>query len=441
MSADAAADPERYLATYHWRYDPDTLREIVDNTAELRVLRESLSSRIEGFTDNTVRARLLGIRAVTSRLLGDLRLALADGRMALAHAEASGSLRRVALAQARLAHIHQWRGEYAEADRLYALANSDELPAPLRASLHHHAGRSAYEQHRYMEACHHFDRALELRKGTDPELVGAIDMALDAVARGVAERGWGAFPRGRDEILQVKPLPLPDFDGETGLWGYANAGGDILIPAAYADVEPFAEGLAWVRRPDADTWEAIDLAGKTVIKADAGFRNTSMFSDGLAWVSGHGTGGWVAVDRDATVRIKTGYDDVRPFRRGVAAVRRDDRWGAVDASGRVVLSLRYDGFATALADGRYVDGFTDEGLAVVNKAGGKGVVDRNGRIIVEPAHPNLVIHPVAYLISSRQGLWGALDRAGRPLIDPVYSGRNTVVAELDRLLADTRPTL
>ena len=153
MSADAAADPERYLATYSWRYDPDTLREIVDNTAELRVLRESLSSRIEGFTDNTVRARLLGIRAVTSRLLGDLRLALADGRMALAHAEASGSLRRVALAQARLAHIHQWRGEYAEADRLYAVADSAELPRALRAIFGWYAATSCYEQGRFLAAC------------------------------------------------------------------------------------------------------------------------------------------------------------------------------------------------------------------------------------------------------------------------------------------------
>ena len=85
--------------------------------------------------------------------------------------------------------------------------------------------------------------------------------------------------------------------------------------------------------------------------------------------------------------------------------------------------------------------FHDGELALQRATGQRAVGAGNGRIIVEPAHPNLVIHPVAYLISSRQGLWGALDRAGRPLIDPVYSGRNTVVAELDRLLADTRPTL
>ena len=85
---------------------------------------------------------------------------------------------------------------------------------------------------------------------------------------------------------------------------------------------------------------------------------------------------------------------------------------------------RYDGFATALADGRYVDGFTDEGLAVVDVGGRKGVVDRTGRVLVPPAHPALVIHPVAFLVADATGRWGALDRRGGPLIDPVHPSRD-----------------
>ena len=69
---------------------------------------------------------------------------------------------------------------------------------------------------------------------------------------------------------------------------------------------------------------------------------------------------------------------MRPFRRGLAAVRRGG-WGAIDKHGRVVVPLAFAGFATALTDGRYVDGFTDEGLAIVDAGDRKGVVDRTGR--------------------------------------------------------------
>jgi hypothetical protein len=39
------------------------------------------------------------------------------------------------------------------------------------------------------------------------------------------------------------------------------------------------------------------------------------------------------------------------------------------------------------------------------------------------------------------GRWGALDRRGELLIDPVHPTPAAVTAEIDRLLADTRPVL
>jgi len=68
-------------------------------------------------------------------------------------------------------------------------------------------------------------------------------------------------------------------------------------------------------------------------------------------------------------------------------------------------------------------------------------VDRNGRVIVPAVHRGLVIHPVAFLIGSGAGQWGALDRRGAPLIDQVHPSRAAVMDELDRLLADTEPVL
>jgi len=434
-------DPEQILSGYVWRFHYDTLRELVDDPDELRGVRDRLTEKIDISTDNPTRARLLSLRAVVSRVLGDLGKALADARLAVAHADATGEMRRIAIAQARLAHVLQWRGDFAEADRLFELANSSELPDRLRATMHEHAGRSCYDQGRYIEACNHFERALELRKVEDPDLIARTEVALDAVFRKVAENGWGPYPRTRDEILQLRRPPVPALDERSRRWGYVDAAGAVCVAPVYADVQPFREGLAWARRPEFQSWELIDESGQVLVPASFGLLGVSSFSDGLAWVSRDGTRAWMAIDRHGKVSISTGFDDVRPFRRGVAAVRRHGRWGAVDKVGRVVVQFQFDGFATALTDGRYIDGFSDEGLAIVEQGGRKGVVDRNGAMVVPPVHPAIVIHPVAFLVSSPAGKWGALDRQGRLLIDPVHGSRGAVIDEIDRLLADTKPVL
>jgi hypothetical protein len=307
--------------------------------------------------------------------------------------------------------------------------------------MHQHAGKCAYDQGRYIEACNHFERALQLRKEEDPDLIAQTELALDAVFRKVAEKGWGPYPRSRDDILLVSPPPAPAQDDRSGRWGYTGTDGEWRIPARYTDVQPFRDGVAWAQRPGSPAWELIDDTGEVLIRPSTGYRGVGSFSDGLAWVSRDGATRWIAVDKTNAVLISTGFDDVRPFRRGVAAVKRAGRWGAVDGVGRLVLPLHYDGFATALHDGRYIDGFSDEGLAIVSQGGRKGVVDRTGRVIVAPAYPVLVIHPVAFLFVDGAQRWGALDRHGRRLLTPVFPSRGAVTDELDRLLADTRPVL
>jgi hypothetical protein len=441
--APPAADAERVLAEYRWQFDPDTLREVVEGPEvdELTEVRRLLTTKLDAITDNGSRARLLSLRAVVSRILGDLDQALADGELALTHAEATGELRRIAIAQARLAHVLQQRGDYAEADRLFALADSTELPDRLRAAMHQHSGKCAYDQGRFIEACNHFEKALELRGEEDPDLIAQTELALDAVFRRVAESGWGPYPRSRDEILQV-PRPLSaTLDQHTRRWGFTDDLGVFRIPPRFTDVQPFRDGVAWVQRPGSRNWELIGDGGELLVDHTSGYLGVGDFSGGIAWVSRDGATGWIAIDKANTVLIPTGFDDVRPFRRGLAPVCRGVRWGAVDGSGRLIVPLRYDGFVTALHDGRYIDGFSDEGLAVVALGNYKGVVDRNGRLVVPPIHPALVIHPVAFLFADPARRWGALDRRGRPLLEAVFPSRTDVTDEIDRLLSDARPIL
>jgi tetratricopeptide (TPR) repeat protein len=423
------------LATYPWRFDPETLRELVDDPDQLWSVRDRLTDKVEYVERDAVRARLLSLRAVVSRVLGDLAAAVDDGREALGHAEATGELRRIAIARARLAHVLQWRGEFEEADRLYAEADSVELPDRLRAEVREHAGRSAFDQGRYLEAFNAFEEALDLRKGADPEMVGRIEVALDAVLARVGDKGWGPYPRTRDEILRKRKAPVPAYDERSGLWGYPGA----VLPY-FVDAQPFHEGVAWVRRPNVPMWELINEHGDLLIDASAGYRGATAYAEGLAWVTREGVGGWFAIDQGNRVIVPGGFEDVRPFRRGVAPVRRGG-WGAIDRHGRPVLQTKYRAFATMLTGGRRVDGFTDEGLAVIDAGDRYGLVDRTGQLIVAPVHAALVIHPVAFLIADRHGHWGALDRNGDPLIDFVHASEKYVTEAIERLLVDTRPVL
>jgi tetratricopeptide (TPR) repeat protein len=441
LAGGDVVDPEQALAAIRIKLDPVTLHEMPDNAYDLYRIRDSLTKKIDAAADNASRARLLGLRAVVARYLSELRPAMADAKMALGHAEATGQLRRVAVAQSRLANVLVRMGELQEADKLFTQANSPELPDRLRATIHHYAGKCAFAQDRYIEACQHFEKALELRRDGDPELVSATEVALDALFSRVAERGWGPYPRTRDEILLTHKPPVPTFEERYDRWGYQNADGSWPIGPQFADVQPFRDGVAWVRPIGIETWGLIAEDGRLLIDPRAGYLGVGSFSDEVAWVSRDGAAGWFAIDKSNRVVIQSGFDDVRPFRRGIAIVRQGGKWGAVEKNGRLAVQFAFDAFATGHADGRYVEGFTDEGLAIVEVGGRKGVIDRSGRVVVPLAYPTIVIHPVAFLFTDPNHRWGAIDRDGQPLVPPMHASRLAVTNEIEQRLADTRPML
>jgi hypothetical protein len=77
-AAPDALDPEQALAVLRIEYDPITLYERPDNIYELYRIRDSLTAKIDAAADNPSRARLLGLRAVVSRMVGDVGPARSD---------------------------------------------------------------------------------------------------------------------------------------------------------------------------------------------------------------------------------------------------------------------------------------------------------------------------------------------------------------------------
>ena len=282
-------------------------------------------------TSNPSRARLLGLRAV---IVADARRSARGARRREDGAGPRRGDRRSCAASRwpRPGWPTCWSGS-ASSPRPTSCSprpTRTELPDRLRATIHHYAGKCAFEQDRYIEACQHFEKALELRRDGDPELVAATEVALDALFSRVAERGWGPYPRARDEILRTHKPPAPTFDERVDRWGYQDATAAGRSPPQFADVQPFRDGVAWVRPVGIETWGLIDEAGRLLIDPRAGYLGVGSFSDGLAWVSRDGLGGWSPSTRPTGSCIQAGFDDVRPFRRGIAVVRQHGKWGAVE---------------------------------------------------------------------------------------------------------------
>ena len=69
--------------------------------------------------------------------------------------------------------------------------------------------------------------------------------------------------------------------------------------------------------------------------------------------------------------IFDGYDDHDGFYEGLARVKKNGKWGAIDTTGKLVVPCEYDAFW-----------FFSEGLAPVQKNGKLGYIDKTGKLVV-----------------------------------------------------------
>lgn len=169
--------------------DDRTLRDRAVDPDQARARRDELVAALGTLpagADPGRRARLLGLRTVLSRVLGDLDDAAQAGEQALRAAQQSGDAGSVVVALIRLAHVRQWRGEFNVADTLFgrALSESGRAAPSYRSFALQHAGNNAFDQRRYEEAARWFAAALQLREQEgDDALIASSRQALQAAER------------------------------------------------------------------------------------------------------------------------------------------------------------------------------------------------------------------------------------------------------------------
>jgi tetratricopeptide (TPR) repeat protein len=171
--------------------DPETLREIYPDEAAARARIEQLRREIRGAPDEIGELVARGDLVVLLRGLGELDEALNEANAAADRAEIAGSPAQQHTARVRLAHVHQWRGEFAESNLLFTelLAAATQFGPVIDAFTHQHAGKNDYDQGHWADARDHFMRALALREELElPEdQIASSRTALAAARRHLEE--------------------------------------------------------------------------------------------------------------------------------------------------------------------------------------------------------------------------------------------------------------
>lgn len=171
--------------------DPETLREVLADPAAVQARIEQLRVEIREAPDEIAELISRGDLVALLRSSGALDEALDEGNAAVDRAELAGTPAQQHTARIRLAHVHQWRGEYAESNLLFTelLAAAEQFGPVIEAFTHQHAGKNDYDQGHWADARDHFARALQIR--TELELPDeqreSSRLALAAAQRHLAE--------------------------------------------------------------------------------------------------------------------------------------------------------------------------------------------------------------------------------------------------------------
>lgn len=210
-------------------------------------------------------------------------------------------------------------------------------------------------------------------------------------------------------------------DGVT-YYNFMNTKGKLLNGNHYKYATVMNDDRAWVVMPGGHII-LIDSKGKE-IATDKNWLKAYPFYNGLSVVK-DAQKGWVVVNKSGKIDETIPYPECLPIVvDNLVSVSGEDREG-YDAYGIYILgksqqSLLYDDVAFSGDDSyiNYVNGVLD-GRILVEKDNKWGVINRKGKIKINPHFSNL-IYDGDYYMCEKDDWWGWCDASGKYLINPQY---------------------
>lgn len=204
--------------------------------------------------------------------------------------------------------------------------------------------------------------------------------------------------------------------------GFLDKTGVVLNKTFYSDATIFHEGIAWVARPGKPI-AAIDKKGKLLFElkqADI----ACAFHEGLAAFA-NADGLWGLVDKKGVVVVEPCWQDVVPMVVNglIAAEGLDFGWGLATKSGDWIVQGFNEVGSKNIETGfrwNYIQALAEERIPVMDENKKWGIIDRNGRYIINPQFDEIILDGENYLFrKGRQ--YGWCDKEGHYLINPQFN--------------------
>jgi len=185
-------------------------------------------------------------------------------------------------------------------------------------------------------------------------------------------------------------------------FGYCDTTGKLMIEPAYADAEDFSEGYAAVQKND--LYGYINKAAKTKIEFQ--YTEASGFLNNVAIVQKDKK--YFLIDySNKTLSAK--YDDIAEFSEGLAIVKKNNLFGAINLNGQEIIKPSFD----------MISDYT-EGLAVVLKNAKYGFLDKQGFVAIAPIYDWVSSFKNGQARAQFNKLYGVINRKGDFIIQPAF---------------------
>lgn len=187
-----------------------------------------------------------------------------------------------------------------------------------------------------------------------------------------------------------------------GLSGYINKAGTVSVLFMYDDGEPFKNGRAIVKK--GKDFFLIDRTG-TLITGN--YDQISDFNEGLAVVKYNGKYG--AIDKNGKTEIPLQYTRLGDFSEGYSFAQKNERFGYVDKKGDPVIPFLYEwaeSFKYSLARVKYNSKF--------------GLINKRGEFVLQPVYDRIEPQEKGVYIVYKNNQYGFADSTGCLLSDVIY---------------------